>query len=154
MHDTIPRVDWLLKPPGLIRSAACYSAFLIDGRLHLLRSGPGWQKLSDAYAIVGNVVVDRQIAKNRAFLQQMQGWDLARDVPQRAEISYRLDALESVSVKEYPHVHIAEIRIKAREGEPGKIRLVAQDLLGDPQQRRAFFAHIPAREDAHALGSG
>ncbi len=145
MDQVIPRVDWLLRPPGLIRSAACYSGFLIGGHLHLLRTGPGWQKLGGAYAIVGNIVVERQIEKNRAFLQQMQGWDLAREVPQRAEISYPLDSLESVSVKEYPHASIAEIRIRAREGKPRKLKLVGQDMLGDAGQRRAFFARIPAR---------
>lgn len=143
MDQTIPRVDWLLEPPGIIRSAACYSAFLIDGYLHLLRTGPGWQKLSGAYAVVGNVVVERQIEKNHAFLKQMQVWDLAREVPQRAAHSFALDALEGVSVKEYPHANIAKIIIRARQGKSRKLKLVAQDALGDPEQRRAFFARIP-----------
>lgn len=142
----IPRTDWLLRPPGLIRSAAVYSAFLIDNTLHFVRTGPGWQRLSGQHAafnFVANPVIERQINRNRQALAAMAEWDLAREVPARAEWSYSFGNIERLSVHAHEGSGIAFVEVKARAGKPRSLRLFSQDYLGDPRVRQDFFSRIP-----------
>ncbi len=126
-----------------------YSAFLIDGTIYFIRTGPGWQRLGGAYAamnFVTNPVIERQINKNRQMLTLLNGWDYRRDVPQRAEISYPIDMLKTLLVIEPRGSAVATIRLKSRSGKPRCLSLDSQDYLGDPQVRRAFFAKIAITE--------
>ena len=98
MSEPIFRLDWLMRSPGIIRSAAVYSGFLIEDTLYFLRTGPGWQRLSGAYAaynVVANPIIERQINKNREAHAAIAGWDFATEVPQRADMAYRLTAIKS-----------------------------------------------------------
>lgn len=149
MSEPIFRMDWLLRSPGLIRSAAVYSGFLIEDTLYFLRTGPGWQRLSGAYAaynVVANPIIERQINKNREAHAAIAGWDFATEVPQRAEMAYRLTAIKSLKVNVPSGAGIAIIKLKANDGKPRSLTLTSQDYLGDPAQRERFFASIPSVE--------
>lgn len=146
MQQAFPRVDWLLRPPGLIRSAAVYSAFVIGDTLHFVRTGPGWQRLGGSYAafnFIANPVIERQINRNRQAHEAMAGWDSVREVLARAEWSYRFGNIERLDVYAHEGSGIAMVKLNAREGRPRALTLFSQDYLGGPQVRRDFFSRIP-----------
>ena len=149
MGSTIARLDWLLRGPGLIRSAAVYSAFLIDDNLYFVRTGPGWQRLGGGYQafdFVADTVIERQITRNRQAHVAMADWDLRTQVPKRADMHYPLDALTKLQVVASHGIGIASVRLKARTGKPRSLTLAAQDYLAGPQARERFFAAIPQVE--------
>ena len=149
MDAQIPRTDWLLRAPGLIRSAAVYSAFLIGDTLHFVRTGPGWQRPSakySAYSFITNPVIERQINRNRQALALMEGWNYRREVPERAEFSYSLDDLDKLLVSELGDGSMAQIKLSSTGGKPRRLSLESQDYLGDPHARRDFFSRIAITE--------
>lgn len=148
-NSAIPRLDWLLRSPGLIRSAAVFSAFLIDDTLYLLRTGPGWQRLGGSYQafnFVANPVIERQMNRNRQAHAVMADWDLRAEVPARAEMRYPLDSLTKVQVVAPVGASVSFIRLKAGEGKPRSLKLESQDYLGATQARERFFAAIEKTE--------
>ena len=142
MHDSIPRLDWLMRPPGLIRNAAVFSAFIIGEHLHFLRTGPGWRRLRGVYSIIGNPVVERQIGRNRRFLQEIESWNLAAEVPARADYSFALAAIDAVEFDASPWNGVTEVVIRAATSRPRRLKLESQDELSDPALRRDFFERL------------
>lgn len=146
MGDRIPRLDWFLRPPGLIRWAAVYSAFFIDDTLHFVRTGPGWQRLSSTYAFIGDPVIEWRIESNRQALAEITHWDLFVEVPKRAEMSFPLHSLTMLRVTPHEGAGVTSIKLKASEGRPRRLSLVYQDYLGKPGASHQFFRQIPRVE--------
>jgi len=149
MAGDLLRLDWLLRAPGLIRSAAVYSAFLIDDKLYFLRTGPGWQRLGGSYQafnFVADSVIERQITRNRQAHVAMADWDLRTEVPKLADMHYPLNALTKLQVIASHGTGVATVRLQARAGKPRSLTLAAQDYLAGPQARERFFAAIAVTE--------
>ena len=146
MNEAVPRLDWLLRAAGLIRSARVYSAFVIENHLYLIDVGRGWARLGvtdGAYAGMADRIAKAQQAKVRVNLDILNGVNVREEIPARAEFAYPLSAIAQVDVQAVRSTGLAWIRLKAKGKGPARLTLQNFDHLAGAGARDAFLSALP-----------
>lgn len=119
------RLDRLMKPAGLIKSAAMFSAFLYRDRLHFVRTGSGWTELRQGamQRAITQQVVRRKLKKIEQIEATLNGIDPNTDLQSLSEIVYPPFSLRSVELTPVEALNKSRLVLKSVSAKPKRLVL-------------------------------